>query len=361
MATYTQNINLKKPDPSDFYNIEDFNENSDKIDTFAKTTSDHIANKQNPHNVTLDQVLTASGSGGGGSVVPVTAGGTGANNAASARTNLGVPPTSHAVNAATYGKGSASVFGHVKLSDSLEGTNKAASGIAASEYALGYLAKVVLGGLEAFTFAEISAIGAAGNAPNYFKRGDTKTIRLKNGEQVILEIADFNHDDLTSGGKAPISFIIKNCLSFTGTRYMNSSNTNAGSWNSSYMRNTVMAEIRNQLPDDLKPYIKKVNKKTTQGSSSTAIQTTSDDLWLPSCIEVGTITSGAGYVSEGAQYPIFTDNGSRIKLYNGSANYWWLRSPNTGSNANFRYVASDGGNYSYSANSAIGVVFGLCI
>ena len=359
MATYTQNINLKKPDPSDFYNIEDFNGNSDKIDTFAKTTSDHISNKQNPHNVTLDQVLAAGGSGG--SVVPVTAGGTGANNAASARTNLGVPPTSHAVNAATYGKGSASVFGHVKLSDSLEGTNKAASGIAASEYALGYLAKIVLGGLEAFTFAEISAIGAAGDAPNYFKRGDTKTIRLKNNEQVILEIADFNHDNLTSGGKAPISFIIKNCLSFTGTRYMNSSNTNVGSWNSSYMRNTVMAEIRNQLPDDLKPYIKKVNKKTTQGNQSTAIQTTSDDLWLPSCIEVGTITSGAGYVSEGTQYPIFTDNGSRIKLYNGSASSWWLRSPYTGYSNGFHYVASGGSDGSNRASGTDGVVFGLCI
>lgn len=359
MATYTQNIDLKKPDPSDFYNIEDFNENSDKIDAFAKTTSDHITNKQNPHNVTLDQVLTASG--GGGSVVPVTAGGTGANNAASARTNLGVPPTSHAVNAATYGKGSASVFGHVKLSDSLKGTNKAASGIAASEYALGYLAKVVLGGLEAFTFAEISAIGAAGNAPKYFKRGETKTIQLKNGEQVILEIADFNHDDLTSGGKAPISFIIKNCLSFTMERYMNSSATNVGSWNSSYMRNTVMAEIRNQLPDDLKPYIKEVNKKTTQGNSSMAIQTTSDDLWLPSCIEVGTITSDAGYVSEGTQYPIFTDNGSRIKLYNGSADGWWLRSPGIGDNDGFRGVTSGGSNSHNFANSTYGVVFGLCI
>lgn len=361
MATYTKNINLKKPDQSDFYNVDDFNGNSDKIDAFAKNTSDHIASEENPHNVTLEQVLTAGGSGGGGSVVPVIAGGTGANNADTARENLGTPPISHAVDASTYGKGSASVFGHVKLSDSLEGANKAASGIAASEYALGYLAKVVLGGLEAFTFAEISAIGAAGNAPNYFKKGDAKTIQLKNGEQVILEIADFNHDDLTSGGKAPISFIIKNCLSFTGTRYMNSSNTNAGSWNSSYMRNTVMAEIRNQLPDDLKPYIKKVNKKTTRGNSSTAIQTTSDDLWLPSCIEVGTVTSGAGYVDEGTQYPIFTDNGSRIKLYNGSASLWWLRSPTAGDSSNFRYVNSDGSNGNTNASLTSGVVFGLCI
>lgn len=333
---------------------------NDVIETLTTNTiNPHINNKNNPHNVTLSQVLVASGDVGG--TVPVTAGGTGATNAAGARTNLGVPPTSHAVNAATYGKGSGSVFGHVKLSDNIEGTNKASTGIAASEYALGYLSKVVLGGLEAFTFAEINAIGAAGKASNYFKIGDTKTIQLKNGEQVILEIADFNHDNLTSGGKAPISFIIKNCLSFTGTRYMNSSNTNAGSWNGSYMRNTVMAEIRNQLPDDLKPYIKKVNKKTTQGNSSTATQTTSDDLWLPSCIEVGTVTSGAGYVDEGTQYPIFTDNGSRVKLYNGSAGYWWLRSPYTGSSFSFHPVGSDGSNSYANASHTNGVVFGLCI
>lgn len=357
MATYTKNINLKKPDQSDFYNVDDFNRNSDKIDEFAKNTSDHIADKQNPHNVTLEQVLTEYS----GSVVPVTAGGTGANNADTARENLGVPPTSHAVNAPTYGKGSESVFGHVKLSDSFEGSNKAASGIAASEYALGYLAKVVLYGLEAFTFAEISAIGAVGSAQNYFKIGDTKTIQLKNGEQVILEIADFNHDDLTSGGKAPISFIIKNSLVFTGLRYMNSPYTNVGSWNSSYMRSTVMAEIRNQLPDDLKPYIKKVNKMTTQGGQSTAIQTTSDDLWLPSCIEVGTVTSGDGYVDEGTRYPIFTDKESTKKHYNGSPKEWWLRSPSTGNNSHFRYVKSDGSNYNGSADNTYGVVFGLCI
>ena len=128
------------------------------------------------------------------------------------------------------------------------------------------------------------------------------------------------------------------------------------------MRNTVMAEIRNQLPDDLKPYIKKVNKKTTQGGSSTAIQTVSDDLWLLSCIEVGSVTSGAGYTNEGTRYPIFIDNGSRIKLYNGSANNWWLRSPYTGSSNFFHSIDTNGNNREgSSAASLSGVVFGLCI
>ena len=42
--------------------------------------------------------------------VAVAKGGTGATTAANARTNLGVPPISHAVNANTYGLGTASVY-----------------------------------------------------------------------------------------------------------------------------------------------------------------------------------------------------------------------------------------------------------
>lgn len=332
---------------------------NDIINTLATNTiNPHINNKNNPHLTTLEQAISASGGSG---VVPVTLGGTGAANAANARTNLGVPPTSHAVDGATYGKGSGSVFGHVKLSDNIEGTNRASTGIAASEYALGYLSKVVLGGLDAFTFSEISTIAASGKASAYFKRGDIKNVTLKNNEVIQLEIADFNHDDLNSGGKAPISFIVKNCLLFTGTRYMNSSNTNVGGWNNSYMRGTVMAEILAQLPDDLVAVIKQVKKYTTAGNQQTTIQTTVDKLWLPSCIEVGTITSGAGYVNEGSQYPIFTDNNSRIKMYNGSAYLWWLRSPNTGNATYFHFVYSDGSNANNYANNTFGVVFGLCI
>ncbi len=38
MATYTENINLKKPSEEDFFNIQDFNTNADIIDAeFAKS------------------------------------------------------------------------------------------------------------------------------------------------------------------------------------------------------------------------------------------------------------------------------------------------------------------------------------
>ena len=40
MSTNTPNYKLKKPDPSDFYNIADFNGNADIIDAQLKSISD---------------------------------------------------------------------------------------------------------------------------------------------------------------------------------------------------------------------------------------------------------------------------------------------------------------------------------
>lgn len=49
MATNTNNLNLIKPDQNDFYNVEDFNGNFQKIDDFTARTD-------NPHKVTAEQV-----------------------------------------------------------------------------------------------------------------------------------------------------------------------------------------------------------------------------------------------------------------------------------------------------------------
>lgn len=49
MATNTENLGLRKESSTDFYNIETFNENFDKIDAFA-------GRKDNPHGVTKTQV-----------------------------------------------------------------------------------------------------------------------------------------------------------------------------------------------------------------------------------------------------------------------------------------------------------------
>lgn len=223
-----------------------------------------------------------------------------------------------------------------------------------------------------FTFAtaawgDISRIAAAGDAQKYFNVGDEKTVELSTGEVITLVILGFNHDDLTSGGKAPITVGMKNLLA---TRYrMNSSNTNAGGWDNSEMRTTTMQTLLGQLPSDLQAVIKSVDKKATSGSASTTITTSSDKLFLFSEVEIDGTTS-SGYASEGEQYEYWKTvkdgktSADRIKYLSnggGSAYYWWLRSPRLGYSTGFWCVGPSGDVYSSSAGTSHGVSFGFCV
>lgn len=211
------------------------------------------------------------------------------------------------------------------------------------------------------TWADINAVGAAGAASSVFNRGDKKDVTLTTGETVTLRLEDFDHDDLSTSGKAPMTFMMENLLA--AAYNMNSSNTNVGSWSSSAMRSR-MATFLAQLPADLRAVIKPVKKKSTAGNQSTTIQTTTDSMWLAASVEVGLETTGAGYKDEGTTYPLFVDNASRIKKLSngaGSANYWWLRSPFTGYATHFRSVTSGGSSYTTGAGDSYGVCLGLCV
>ena len=223
-----------------------------------------------------------------------------------------------------------------------------------------------------FTFAtaawgDISRIAAAGDAQKYFNVGDEKTVELSTGEVITLVILGFDHDDLTSGGKAPITIGMKNLLA---TRYrMNSSSTNAGGWDESEMRTTTMQTLLGQLPSDLQAVIKSVDKKATSGSASTAITTSSDKLFLFSEVEIDGTTS-SGYASEGEQYEYWKTvkdgktSADRIKYLSnggGSVNDWWLRSPNVSKSTYFRCIYSTGNVNNNYANNTYGVSFGFCV
>ena len=63
MAEETKNLSLKKPAQTDFYNVDDFNENFQKIDDYVENQSNtnnyfgnHTINKENPHGVTKEQI-----------------------------------------------------------------------------------------------------------------------------------------------------------------------------------------------------------------------------------------------------------------------------------------------------------------
>lgn len=218
------------------------------------------------------------------------------------------------------------------------------------------------------TWAEIADISEAGLASAVFNVGDEKTISLSTGEQVTLVILGFNHDDLSDGsGKAGITIGMKNLLATTYR--MNSANTNAGGWNSSYMRTQTMVTLLSQLPSDLQSAIKQVNKKATAGGTSKSITTAADKLWLLAEVEVDG-TTDAGYVNEGEQYEYWktvkdgTAAANRIKYLSnggGSASGWWLRSPYVRGGTNFYAFTSTGNVVNTDASALRGVSFAFCV
>lgn len=148
------------------------------------------------------------------------------------------------------------------------------------------------------------------------------------------------------------------CLKTTYS--MNGSNTNVNGWRGSTMRTSTMATLLNQLSSDLKSVLKFVNKVTSVGNSSSGLETTSDKLFLLSEIEVFGATQYS-YAGEGKQYEYYTAGNSTIKKVNGSADYWWERSPFSGNTYSFCSVSNDGNAYNYNASDSFGVSFGFCV
>lgn len=210
------------------------------------------------------------------------------------------------------------------------------------------------------TWAQIAAASEAGVAASTWSVGDTKNITV-GGETLTVEIVGFNHDDLASGGKAGITFGLKNLMA--NTRQMNSSNTNAGGFTGSDMYDWLQGTLLNSLPSDLRAVLKSVNKKTSAGSQSSTINTNAMKIFLFSEIEIfGSVTYSKS--GEGSQYSRFATASSRIKYLSngsGSANSWWERSP-YGSNSSYFCRVSSSGSASYNgAGDSRGVCFGFCV
>ncbi len=207
------------------------------------------------------------------------------------------------------------------------------------------------------TWKQIEQASENAEASAIWSIGDTKQFMI-DGVGYTARIIGFDHDTLTVGGTAGITFELQTCLS--STYAMNATNTNAGGWENAAMRNTRMATLFTQFPADLQAVIKTVNKFTSAGSQSSTINATSDKLFLLSEIEVYGVTflSVAG---EGSQYEYYQSGNSRVKTVNGSAHSWWMRSPNGGNATSFCTVSNTGNALGNSAGNALGVSFSFCV
>ena len=181
---------------------------------------------------------------------------------------------------------------------------------------------------------------------------------LINGTNYRIDIIGKNHDDLSDGtGKAPLTFQLHDC--YTIAYPMNDTNTNVGGWRDCQMRTQTMPALKALLPAEVQAGIRPVNKLTSAGNQSSSIVTTSDELFLPSEVEVfGSITNS--FSGEGKQYDYYKAGNSKVKNLNGSARWWWGRSPYSVYSTSFCGV--NGGGYAHwdTASTSRGVAFGFC-
>lgn len=244
--------------------------------------------------------------------------------------------------------------------------------------------------LSSNSWAVIKAVSDAGQGANYWSVGDTKRITL-NGKvgaytfsnfNVDVFILGFNHNSSKEGSNRihfQIGKVSGKAVALCDSQYngsgssamfhMNSSDSNSGGWNGSYMRKTLLGNsntpastlensLMAALPSDLLAVMKTVTKYTDNtgaGSNSSGnVTATADYLFLLAEFEVFGTRYWANQYEQNSQkqYDYYKAGNSRV-AYNHSAVstavWWWLRSAPCYYSYYFCDVTTDG---SYSYNGA---------
>ena len=396
MATYTSNYNLKKPEATDFVDVADLNENSYKIDATLKSKADlsdgkipvsqipalnyvPTTRKINGKTLSSDVTLAASDvgaipasqkgvSGGVASLgsdgkVPIT----------QLPDRLGILPRLDVT--APSGATITVENGPITLTETSNGltsfdvpnygtwvvtvTQGDSNMSTVVEVDTVKIYPVMLLSLSDATWEQIATASEMGIAESLWAVGDEKNITVGT-ETLTLVIKGFNHDNLTGGGKAGITFGLKNLMNNLHNMANNDSNENgfAGSGMYSWLQDTVFQS----LPADLRTVIKTVDKRTSVGGGSLSVETESMKLFLFSESEIfGTETHSTG--NEGEQYHYFATQQNRIKSRSngsGSAYRWWGRSPTLGVDSFCCVNANGAPDFDITSNPN-GVCFGFCV
>lgn len=231
--------------------------------------------------------------------------------------------------------------------------------------------------LESYSWEEISAVRASGDAKNLFSVGDCKAVTLNGTVGVYnfsnytsyMFIVDFDHnsdkemngehDILFSFGKSAltggkdIAFTDSNYRNYTSYAcfHMNSSATNSGGWQSSYMRSTICSTFKNAMPSDLQVALRSrtiYTDNTGGGSdSSSYVTATTDTVYIPSEFEVqGSRSYANSYEQNYQQQLAYYKNGASKIRYKSddtsTAAWWWCRSPSCNYTDGFCCVETDG-------------------
>lgn len=232
----------------------------------------------------------------------------------------------------------------------------------------------------------IAAAAKSGQAANYWSVGDKVGIAvngsfggLSYNNTVYAFILGFNHNSSVEGGNsihfqfgktaAGVDIAFVNSYGSTSTGFcMNTSNTNSGGWNNSYMRKTICPAFLAALPKAWQNIIAACTKYSdnTGGGSNTAsyVTATSDKIWLLSEMEVQGTRSYANSAEANyqKQYDYYRNGNSKVKYQHTattSACFWWLRSVYASYMYYFCSVYTDGSAYNSGAYYSYGFAPGF--
>ena len=198
--------------------------------------------------------------------------------------------------------------------------------------------------------------------------GDTKTVEMGDLGTHTLRIANTTtpSECSTTGFSQTACGFVLEFVDIITTHNMNSTSTNVGGWPASSMREYVNSDIYNALPSGLKNAV--IDTIVVSGHGSTSGETnftSTDKLYLLDAKEIygESFTSSYNtakdsekqldyYLAQGVTTSNFS---GAIKQYNGSNDWWWMRSANSDYTNIFCYVTDHGNLGDYFATHTFGV------
>lgn len=187
---------------------------------------------------------------------------------------------------------------------------------------------------------------------------------------VLMDSQHYTLTEATAGGDTKDHFVVglKNFLS-NGTSgeygYMNSSNTNSGSWNGCARRKWCNEVFRAAVPEALRDCFKQFKVPTATSYNGSSV-TESDDyfaLFAEKEIFGSYSYSNSTEAAALSQIEWYKTSSNRVKKAgdSGSAGDWWERSPYSSISSYFCFVTSNGSANSFYAHSTYGLAPFGCI
>lgn len=230
------------------------------------------------------------------------------------------------------------------------------------------------------TDTEIKAMIDAADAgsitlSDYWSVGDSRNVSLSAmaatgvGETHAAQSATFvlmdtgtnsNYKDVNN---KTVNFVsgMKDCLN--GRGYMNSTNTNTGSWDGCARRTWCNNVFRAAISEMLRGIFKQYKTVTAETYNGSTLKTSFDYFALFAEKEVFNTCTQSNTTEANAlkQIKYYEVRANRIKKEDGSARVWFERSPRSASGTSFCCVSSTGPATFYDANRTYGLAPFGCI